>query len=190
MIQIDSGASPTLAGPSTRATAQENHCMMARPQRPILRKARTRDLSVDTLRGIACILLVTMHVIGYDENQGIHVPDTSALRWYTESFVYLRMPLFTFLSGFVYAWRPAKHGQYRSFMGKKARRLLVPYVIFVALIGVMQTAVPGANNPTALAPWEWFIYSLSPYWFLISTFWLFAITALLDSYNGSSHLSV
>ncbi|WP_345752692.1 acyltransferase family protein [Microbacterium rhizophilus] len=142
-----------------------------------------RDVPVDTLRGIACILLVTMHVIGFDDHSGIAVPDDSAFRWYAESFIYLRMPLFTFLAGFVYAWRPVGPGTYRLFMGKKIRRLLIPYVIFVALIGIMQTALPGANNPTDLAPWQWFVYSLSPYWFLISTFWIFAVVALLDSYR-------
>lgn len=124
-----------------------------------------------------------MHVIGFDAHSGIRVPDDSWYRWYGESFIYLRMPLFTFLAGLVYAWRPAEHGRYRTFISKKVRRLIVPYVIFVALIGVLQTVLPGANNPTVLSPIEWFVYSLSPYWFLLSTFWIFAVVALLDSYG-------
>lgn len=140
-----------------------------------------RDVPVDTLRGIACLLLVTMHVIGYDPGSGIRVPDDSAYRWYTDSFVYLRMPLFSFLAGFVYAWRPIRAmSQYPGFMLSKVRRLLVPYVIFVPLIGIAMSIVPDTNNPTDLAPWEWFIYSLSPYWFLLATFWIFAVVAILD----------
>lgn len=142
----------------------------------------SRDLTVDTLRGVACILLVTMHVVGHNSSAGIHVPDDSPFRWYVDAFTYLRMPLFSFLAGFVYAWRPlrALH-RYPGFMAKKARRLLVPYVIFVPLIGIAQTLVAESNNPTDLSPVEWFLYSLSPYWFLLATFWIFAVIALLDA---------
>src|SRR5689334_4421634 len=68
-------------------------------------------------------------------------------------------------------------------MGKKARRLLVPYIIFVPLIGLAQSIVPGANNPTEMPAWQWLVYSLSPYWFLLATFWIFAVVALADSFN-------
>lgn len=134
------------------------------------------------MRGIACLLLVSMHVIGHNATAGIRVPDESAYRWFVESFMYLRMPLFSFLAGYVYAVRPLNStGAYAGFMGKKARRLLIPYLIFVPMIGIAQSLVPDANNPTALAWYEWFIYPLSPYWFLIATFWVFALVALIDS---------
>lgn len=150
-----------------------------------------RDASIDTLRGIACVLLVTMHVIGYDEGSGIHIPDGSALRWYTDSMVYLRMPLFSFLAGFVYAWRPTHAPTvYPTFMSAKMRRLLVPYVVFVPLIGVAQTLVPDANNSTGRNTFEWFLYALPPYWFLLAMFWIFAVVALLDSWRLLEHRPV
>jgi len=145
-----------------------------------VKNMKHRDMRVDTLRGIACILLVTMHVIGYNATSGIQVADDSIYRWYTESFVYIRMPLFSFLAGLVYAWRPLVKNEYGQFMSKKFRRLLIPYFIFVLLIGLLQSIFPGSNNPTNLAIWEWFIYSLSPYWFLIATFWIFAYISYLD----------
>lgn len=142
----------------------------------------SRNLAVDTLRGVACLLLVSFHVIGYSSTDGLHVGDDSALRYYTDSVDYLRMPLFTLLSGLVYAWRPLHDPSgYLSFMGKKVRRLLVPYVIFVPAIGVTQVYLDGANTSRELEPVHWLLYSLSPYWFLLTTFWLFAVVALLDS---------
>lgn len=133
------------------------------------------------MRGIACLLLVSMHVIGHNSTAGIRVPDDSAYRWFVESFMYLRMPLFSFLAGYVYAVRPlTTTGAYSGFMGKKARRLLIPYLIFVPMIGLAQSIVPDANNPTALTWYEWFIYPLSPYWFLIATFWVFALVTFVD----------
>lgn len=150
-----------------------------------------RNAPVDTLRGIACILLVTMHVIGHNATAGIGVADDSAFRWYTDSFTYLRMPLFSFLAGLVYAWRPLRSpAGYGSFMGKKVRRLLVPYVIFVPLIGIAQSIVPGANSPTGMPAWQWLIFSLSPYWFLLATFWIFAVVALADSYRLIDRLPI
>ncbi len=121
-----------------------------------------RDIRIDTLRGVACLLLVSMHVIGHNSTAGIRVDDDSAYRWFADSFMYLRMPLFSVLAGFVYGWRPLRaRSAYRGFMGKKARRLLIPYLVFVPLIGLAQSIVPDANNPTQLAPWEWLVYSLS-----------------------------
>ncbi|MEY8565660.1 acyltransferase [Corynebacterium sp.] len=142
----------------------------------------SRNLPVDTLRGVACLLLVSFHVIGYDSTDGLHVADDSALRYYTDSVDYLRMPLFTLLSGLVYAWRPLHApGGYLTFMGKKARRLLVPYVIFVPAIGLTQVYLDGTNSSRDLDPLNWLLFSLSPYWFLLTTFWFFAVVALADS---------
>jgi glucan biosynthesis protein C len=144
----------------------------------------TRNVPVDTLRGLACILLVTFHVIGDTSLDGIRVSDDSAWRYYTDSVEYLRMPLFTLLSGLVYAWRPlAAPSKYRDFMTRKARRLLVPYVIFVPLLGITQMVAPDVNGARDFEPLNWLLTSLSPYWFLLTTFWMFAVVALADSYG-------
>ncbi|WP_062311199.1 acyltransferase family protein [Demequina rhizosphaerae] len=136
-----------------------------------------RDKVVDSLRGIACILLVTLHVA---QNR---FGEADWLEWYGDTFIYIRMPLFAFLSGVVYAWRPlTATAGYGDYMGKKVRRLLVPYVIFVPLIGIAQVALDFGTPPPA-GPWNWFIYSLPPYWFLLATFWVYAVVALLDAYK-------
>ena len=136
-----------------------------------------RDRTVDSLRGIACILLVTLHVT-YDK-----LDEAQWLDWYGDTFIYIRMPLFAFLSGVVYAWRPlTDHREYGTFVSKKVRRLLIPYVIFVPLIGASQILL-GANTAPDLEPWNWILYSLPPYWFLLATFWVYAAVALADSYG-------
>ena len=66
---------------------------------------------VQTLRGIACLLLVAFHTIGSTAASGLQVPDDSPYREFTNLFVHVRMPLFTFLSGLVYAYRPLRAGQ-------------------------------------------------------------------------------
>ncbi|WP_062318476.1 acyltransferase family protein [Demequina maris] len=136
-----------------------------------------RDKVVDSLRGIACILLVTLHVA---QNR---FGEADWLEWYGDTFIYIRMPLFAFLSGVVYAWRPLTDvSHYGSYMGKKVRRLLIPYVIFVPLIGLAQVALDfGTPPPSAI--YDWFLYSLPPYWFLLATFWVYAVVALMDTYK-------
>lgn len=83
-----------------------------------------RDTRVDTLRGIACLLLVAYHVIGGEEGRGLDVSSGSFLVWFSDSMAYLRMPLFTFLAGFVFAARPNLSSQTGRFMWGKVRRLL------------------------------------------------------------------
>ncbi|WP_062292704.1 acyltransferase family protein [Demequina phytophila] len=136
-----------------------------------------RDKVVDSLRGIACILLVTLHVA---QNR---FGEADWLEWYGDTFIYIRMPLFAFLSGVVYAWRPLTDAaKYGTYMGKKVRRLLIPYVIFVPLIGLAQVLL-GFGTPPPDAIYNWFLYSLPPYWFLLATFWVYAVVALADSYK-------
>src|SRR6185437_1975062 len=68
---------------------------------------------VQTMRGLACLLLVAFHAIGSTGASGLHVADDSAYRLFTNLFVHVRMPVFTFLSGLVYAWRPLRAGDER-----------------------------------------------------------------------------
>src|SRR6185295_5386420 len=65
---------------------------------------------LQTLRGVACLLLVAFHAIGNHPTSGLHVADDSSFRFFANLFQYVRMPLFTFLSGFVYAYRPVLPG--------------------------------------------------------------------------------
>ena len=73
---------------------------------------------MQTLRGIACLLLVAFHAIGSSSASGLHVADSSVYRHFTNLFVHIRMPLFTFLSGLVYAYRPLRPEQALEFSGR------------------------------------------------------------------------
>jgi fucose 4-O-acetylase-like acetyltransferase len=126
--------------------------------------------------------LVSTHVIGTGSATGIHASDGSLLLYYGDSLMYIRMPLFSFLAGLVYAWRPLQDRQgYVAFMYKKSRRLLVPFLVFVPLIGTAQLLVPDANHRTDLPWYQWYLFPLPPYWFLIATFWIFAAVAFADA---------
>ena len=85
--------------------------------------AQPKDQSVETLRGMAIILVVMGHVIGSDNTGGMKVPDDSFLRHLYFTFEYLRMPLFTMISGWVYALHPVSQSNWNDFTIKKIRRI-------------------------------------------------------------------
>jgi glucans biosynthesis protein C len=117
---------------------------------------------VQTLRGIACLLLVGFHAIGSSSASGLHVPDSSVYRHFTNLFVHIRMPLFTFLSGLVYAYRPLRLDQTLEFSSKKLRRLGVPLIVATTVLYSLHL-VTDHRVPPASQTWTIYVF---PYWHL------------------------
>lgn len=135
---------------------------------------QTRDVIVDTARGIACILLVLYHVIGF-ERTGLRLDDDEPIRKFNSMLVYLRMPLFTILSGYVYARRPFG-GDWQAFVGGKAKRLLIPLLVVGTLFAVVQSLTPGTNG--GLEGDDWLTIHIEPvqhFWYLEALFWVFLV---------------
>ncbi|MCF8211414.1 MAG: acyltransferase [Rhodoferax sp.] len=134
------------------------------------------NLPIETLRGLACVLLVAYHVIGADPERGLQIAD-GWVRWLNDGLAYVRMPLFTFLSGLVYGLRPFS-GNSRAFLTAKARRLLVPMLVVGTLFALLQSLVPGTNASIT----DWKLLHLQPvahFWFVEALFWVFlAVWAL------------
>ena len=85
----------------------------AMPVRP------AKDPNIETLRGLAILLVVAGHVIGIDATGGMKVADDSLWRYLYASLQYVRMPLFTAISGWVYALHPVAAHEAGTFMFKK-----------------------------------------------------------------------
>jgi peptidoglycan/LPS O-acetylase OafA/YrhL len=143
---------------------------------------REKDQSVETLRGAAIILVVVGHVIGSGSDGGMKVADDSFLRHFYFTFEYLRMPLFTVISGWVYALHPAALTGLRSFFVKKVRRILLPMVFVGASYFLLQYLIPGTNKKGDLTEiWKILIFPYSLYWYLPALFLVFSVVALLDA---------
>jgi len=132
------------------------------------------NLRIETLRGLACLLLVIYHVIGADPAHGLRVAD-GLLRWANDGLAYLRMPLFTFLSGLVYGIRPfrfAATGDSQAFLLGKARRLLLPMLFVGTAFALLQALTPGTNS--SIGPWYLLhVQPVAHFWFVESLFWVF-----------------
>ncbi|NSL54039.1 acyltransferase family protein [Uliginosibacterium aquaticum] len=136
-----------------------------------------RRLEVDTLRGLACLLLVFYHVVGSSAASGLHV-EKGVLREFNDLLVHVRMPIFTVLSGFVYGARPFSGGFFEFLVGK-AKRLLVPMLFVGTFFALIQSFVPGSNHRVE----SWLLLHVIPYahfWFVESLFLIFVVVAVLE----------
>jgi peptidoglycan/LPS O-acetylase OafA/YrhL len=140
---------------------------------------------VQTLRGIACLLLVAFHAVGSSAASGLHVPDGSRYREFANLFVHVRMPLFTFLSGLVYAYRPLRSGQALRFSGKKVRRLGVPLVVASTILYGLHFAMDHRVSPLARM-WSIYVFPYWHLWFVQALLPVFAALVVLESLGALS----
>lgn len=155
---------------------------------PGLNGKSLESVRVQTLRGIACLLLVAFHTVGSSAASGLHVPNYSPYREFTNLFVHVRMPLFTFLSGLVYAYRPLRAGHALQFSGKKLRRLGVPLIVAATLLYCLHSAM---HHPVPPLQQMWTIY-VFPYWhlwFVQALLLVFAALVVLESLGALATLT-
>lgn len=129
-----------------------------------------RHNQIDTMRAIACIGLVSFHVVGSSPGSGLELPSTHWLARSNSAIVDLRMPLFSFLSGMVFN---APVGSPLLQLRKKARRLLLPMTTVGTLFWLLRDLMGYVQQPLH----EIFILPFAHFWFLQATFLIMAICA-------------
>lgn len=148
-----------------------------------------KNTHIETLRGIAILLVVMGHVIGVDGKGGMQVADDSLFRYFYDLFANIRMPLFTVISGWVYALHPVGRGETSLFLRKKVRRLLFPLIFVGTTYFLIQYLIPGTNTKAPLASiWRIYIFPYTIYWYLPALFLLFAGMAAIDARRGADTL--
>ncbi len=139
-----------------------------------------RAAHVETIRGLACLMLVAYHVVGDTPMNGLQLPLDHPLSAANHLFVDMRMPLFSFLSGLVFhaIAGPGWSGVLPS-VARKARRLLVPMVFVSTLHWLAKGLAVEEERPL----WHILVLPYEHFWFLQATFLLmaahYALTALL-----------
>ena len=141
-----------------------------------------KNLNVETLRGLAVILVVFGHMIGYSSTGGMRVSDDSVFRYMYFLLEYIRLPLFTVISGWVYANKPVGLGYQSKFVKGKFRRLIVPMLVVSTLLFLFRMVIPGTNTKPAIQdlPRNLFL-PYDVYWYLFSLFIIFIAISLLDT---------
>nr|WP_321457735.1 acyltransferase [uncultured Cohaesibacter sp.] len=138
-----------------------------------------RDLSVETIRGLACIFLVSFHAVGGNPDQGMAVGANDWLYLLQQAFGDMRMPLFSFISGFVFLSFPMNGGSFKTLTGKKARRLLLPLASVGSFCWLVRTVMGMEHVPYYMV----YFYAYNIYWYLQSTFLMMALFLLVNYFS-------
>ncbi len=143
-----------------------------------------RDAGVETLRGLAILLMVGGHVVGTDGESGLRVADDSGWRYACYTLAPLRMPLFTAISGFVYALRPVAAGRLGAFRAGTSRRLLLPLLTIGLAFVLLRQVTPGVNAPLRPADLPWLlVIPYAHFWYVYALAWVFLLVGVLDAYG-------
>ena len=144
-------------------------------------KQRDRDFmkklyDVVVLRSLATVMVVAFHAYGlmYWDN----FPDMTerykdlyyAINQYVLNF---RMPLFVFISGFLFSFLEQEKNKYPTFVAlfkNKFKRLIIPYFVFTAIY--MLTTGMEFSFKILISGW------LAHLWFIPTLFWCFMFTRL------------
>ena len=149
---------------------------------------RTRTLLIDpieSMRGLAVLLLLSFHVIGADPNAGLQLDYPHPLRVFADLLIDLRMPLFAFIAGYVYGLRPIRSGEYGSFVTGKFKRLAVPGGIAILVFALIATA-SGKDGFAVEAGdlWRLFLFPYAHYWFLQAILLIFLVHGIIEILTG------
>jgi peptidoglycan/LPS O-acetylase OafA/YrhL len=108
----------------------------------------------------------------------MHLPASSPWHYLMNSFDFLRMPLFTVVSGYVYARHRATAGSLRTFLSKKALRLGAPLLFLTAVMIELRRFA--YRDPTTFFQALFFHYQ--HLWFLQALLLIFLAIAVSDSF--------
>ena len=141
-----------------------------------------KDANVETFRGMAIILVVFGHMIGYTSSGGMRVSDDSIFRYLYYSLEYIRLPLFTVISGWVYANKPVFETNRIKFVKGKLRRLIIPMFVISTLLFLFRMIIPGTNTTPEIRDLPRnLIFPYDVYWYLFSLFIIFLTITVLDT---------
>ena len=138
--------------------------------------ATARQTDIDTLRAMACIALVSFHVVGYTPQSGMELSAGHPLHVLQAGLTPLRMPLFIFLSGVVFAplfldgpgWLARR-------LLSKARRLLLPLASVASLFWLAMWVMGREVPPFGQFLWQPFAH----FWYLQASFAIMSLTLVL-----------
>lgn len=145
-----------------------------------INSAKAPVLPIESLRAIAVLLLVSFHVIGGVRTDGLQLSHPHPLRIYGDLFVDVRMPLFAFVAGVVYALKPPQRGTLMPFLLGKFRRLAVPGITAITVFMAFGYAIDG-RLPFEGHFWQAYYRHYEIFWFLQVMLIIFPLLGALDA---------
>ena len=137
---------------------------------------------IQVIRGLAALLLVGFHAIFTDMDTAVNTAGLRPMVFVSHLFDYIRMPLFGFVAGYVYAFKPVRRDGYQQFAARKITRLLVPCVIATTLMFALQLL--SGRLPAGMHlqdAWRIYVYPTYQFWFIQALLVDFALIAALEA---------
>jgi glucans biosynthesis protein C len=136
--------------------------------------------TLDTVRGLTCLMVVALHVVGDTESNGLRLPMTSGWHYAMESIEFLRIPMFTALSGYLYGGRRVVRPELGDFWLKKLRRLGIPLAFVTFVIWWLRFYSPNQEPNTSLL--HDLFFDASHLWYLQALLVLFTVISIADAF--------
>jgi len=147
---------------------------------PIQRKKAPGYIApnIDSVRGLACLLIVALHMVGDEATNGLQLPMTSGWHYAMQSIEFLRIPLFTALSGYLYAGRRVTLETLPGFWTKKLRRLGAPLVFVTIVMWWLRSQAQDDDTSLLVA----LLFEYGHLWYLQSLLVLFTFISFADAF--------
>ena len=139
---------------------------------------RKREVWVDDVKVIACVLVVLGHFFQSMMKAGI-VPAGNLYEWFNTTIYYFHVPLFFICSGYLYQ-KYSKVNSFKSWKSnvlKKALALGVPYAAFTTATWVLKKVFSSnVNDQIGGLGDTLLLHPTAPYWYLYALFFIFLLT--------------
>lgn len=144
-----------------------------------------RDIWVDNVKVVACILVVLGHFFQSMVKADLMV-DSFAYNYFEDTIYYFHVPLFFICSGYLYQKYSNVHDfqAWKNSMIKKFVALGIPYFIFSFATWLLKKVFSSSVNTKIGGLGDTlFNHPTSPYWYLYILFIIFVITWTTNSVN-------
>lgn len=146
---------------------------------------KQRDIWVDNVKVIACVLVVLGHFFQSMVKANILV-DGALYEWFNTTIYYFHVPLFFICSGYLFQ-KYSKVDSLYEWKNNILRKLLalgIPYLVFSVLTWLLKTVFASSVNDNIGGLGETlFLKPASPYWYLYILFFIFVVTKTAKNKN-------
>ena len=152
---------------------------------------KKRDYFIDCLRGYACLAVVVYHVVMGIRLAGIGATMPAAEIWFEKFLNSFHVPLFMFLSGYVFSitgdWK--SKGSRINFIKHKFLNLGLPYLFFSIVYIIINVITPGTNHNSDITDiFKIWYKPVAQYWFLYALLLLFCLWILISNFVDNKYI--
>jgi fucose 4-O-acetylase-like acetyltransferase len=142
------------------------------------RKPVSRQLWVDSAKGVVILLVVAVHTVNGLKPPGV-MPASSAWEFFNTYNHTFQVPIFFFISGLFSDRSYAKSG-FRTFLKTKLELIGYPYVVWQTLQILLMLAAGNTTHKASPEMLLWFpLYPFMQFWFIYTLLLVFALYAVL-----------